>query len=116
MNAYSVDLRQRIVAVVQAGLPRQEVAGRFCVSLSTVNRLLRQWREQGHLAAKPRPGAARRIAPGQHQTLCAQLQGAPDATLQEHCQKWQQTSAVMVSVATMSRAIGRAGWTRKKRI
>src|ERR1051325_8533620 len=38
-----------------------------------------------------------------------------DATLEEHCRWWEQTSGVRVSHATMSRAITRdCGWTRKK--
>jgi transposase len=32
-----------------------------------------------------------------------------------HCQIWEQTSGVQVSTSTMSRAIRRVGWTRKKK-
>jgi transposase len=44
----------------------------------------------------------------------AQLENAPDATLQEHCQVWKAASGVKVSISTMSRAIRQVRWTRKK--
>jgi hypothetical protein len=44
----------------------------------------------------------------------AQLEKAPDATLQEHCQTWEAASGVKVSISTMSRAIRQVRWTRKK--
>jgi transposase len=39
----------------------------------------------------------------------------PDATLAEHCQIWEATQGVPVNSATMSRAIQRLNWTRKKK-
>ncbi|MGH2639589.1 MAG: IS630 family transposase, partial [Rhabdochlamydiaceae bacterium] len=47
--------------------------------------------------------------------LLSQLDACPDATLAEHCQMWGTTQGVQVSSATMSRAIQRLGWTRKKK-
>jgi len=37
MNAYSKDLRLRVLDAVDRGLPRKEVANLFGVSLSTIN-------------------------------------------------------------------------------
>ena len=116
MNAYSLDLRQRVLAAADAGLPRREIVQRLSVSLSTIERLLRLRRTSGHCAPKPRPGAKRRISPEQDAALEAQLHLQPDATLEEHCQQWQQEQGVTVSRATMSRALRRAGLTRKKRV
>jgi transposase len=47
--------------------------------------------------------------------LRSQLEANPDATLAEHCQHWEITHDVQVSSATMSRAIQRLNWTRKKK-
>jgi transposase len=44
-----------------------------------------------------------------------QLRAQPDLTLEQHCQQWQTGQGVAVSVATLSRTLKRAGWTRKKR-
>ncbi len=57
MNAFSLDLRQRVLAAVDAGLPRREIVQRLSVSLSTIERLVRLRRDSGHYAPQPRPGA-----------------------------------------------------------
>jgi transposase len=54
------------------------------------------------------------IPPAQHDDLVAQLQLHPTDTLAQHCQRWEAVHGVRVSLATMSRAIQRVGWTRKK--
>jgi transposase len=115
MKAYSPDLRQRILAAVQAGDSKSAVARRFCVERSTVHRYLRQWERTGSLAPRPIPGDTPAIAPAQYPALLAQLRAMPDATLAEHCGQWEQAHGVRLSVSTMSRAQRRAGWTRKKR-
>jgi hypothetical protein len=47
--------------------------------------------------------------------LVAQLQAHDDVGLEGQCLLWEQSHGVRVSTATMSRAIKRVGWTRKKR-
>jgi transposase len=47
--------------------------------------------------------------------LVAQLQAHDDLGLEDQCRLWEQSHGVRVSTATMSRAIKRIGWTRKKR-
>jgi transposase len=47
--------------------------------------------------------------------LAAQLQAHDDLGLEEQCRLWEQSHGVRVSTSTMSRAIKRIGWTRKKR-
>lgn len=115
MKAYSVDLRTRIVRAVEQGMPKPEVAQVFGVSLRTLNRYLRQQRETGTLSLKPIPGRPRSIPVAQQAALTAQVQASPDATLEEHCRRWEQAQGQRVSVATMSRALRRLPWTRKKR-
>ncbi len=46
MKAYSIDLRQRIVAAVERGMSRSDVATTFGVSLSTIKRLLARQRRE----------------------------------------------------------------------
>jgi transposase len=46
--------------------------------------------------------------------LQAQVAAAPDATLAQHCARWEAAQGVRVSVATMSRALRRLGITLKK--
>jgi transposase len=56
-QAYSLDLRERVVAAVEAGQSCREAAATFGVSVSTVVRWRQQQREIGNLAAKPRGGS-----------------------------------------------------------
>ncbi len=115
MKAYSVDLREKAVAAVAAGIPRGEVVRLFGLSLATLKRLLKQQREVGHLHPHAQGGSQPRIAPAQEALLIAQWRAAADVTLEEHCRTWQEEQGQIVSRATMSRALRRAGWTRKKR-
>jgi transposase len=115
MKPYSLDLRQKIVDAVDSGLPHQEVADRFGVSVDSVSRYLKQRRELGHLQPRPIPGAVARISRDEYPALMAQLETHPDATLEEHCTRWAAASHRAISPATMCRTQQRIGWTRKKR-
>src|SRR3712207_6411098 len=117
MRAYSIDLRQRIVAAAARGMPRAEVAATFRVSLSTSTRLIarRQRDEHDALAATSPPGRRRTIPPSQHAALWAQLEAKLDATIEAHTKLWNTTHGASVSQWTLGRAIRRLGWTRKKR-
>ncbi len=114
MCAYSLDLRERVVRALNQGRTYSEVAHLFGLSRTTVGRYRRLHREQGHLRAQSPPGRPRQIAPADHPALLEQLTTYPDATLEEHCQRWQQSHGVLITPSTMCRAIQRLGWSYKK--
>jgi len=114
MKAYSLDLRERVVAAVDAGQLQAAVAGRFGVSLATIGNYLRLRRETGELVPRPRPGDQPEIGTDRYLALLAQLQAAPDATRAQHCATWAAEQGPVVSVSTMWRATQRVGWTYKK--
>ncbi len=119
MNAYSKDLRLRVLDAVDRGMPRKEVANLFGVSLSTIKRYIKRRREGEDLQPKPSTGRKRRILATQEEkrALWEQLENNDEATLERHCQLWEKERGVRVSVATMSRAIrNKLGWTLKKRV
>jgi len=61
MAAYSMDLRERVVAACDEGTDtRGEIAERFSVSESWIRRLRQRRREAGSIAPKPRRGCAGR--------------------------------------------------------
>ena len=62
MRAYSVDLRERVVAAVDRNMPRTEVATTFGVSLATIKRWLVRRRTTGTLPHRRRLGGHRRSA------------------------------------------------------
>ena len=55
MDAYSLDLRKKIVAAKERGMPTTEVARTFGVGLSSVKRYAAAAREGKPLAPKRRP-------------------------------------------------------------
>jgi transposase len=115
MRPYSEDLRWRVVRAVLIGTPRDEVAARFLVSVPTIERWLRQKRETGGLAPKPVPGPVAVKTRALMEALPERLAEHADATLEEHCSWWREVARVEVSTATVSRALARLDWTRKKR-
>ena len=115
MEQYPADFRDRLLRAVDAGLARAEAARRFGVAVRTVQRWQRRRREAGGVAPAPRPGRPPRIGAADLPALEAQLRARPDATLAEHRDAWERERGVRLSVATMSRAVRRAGWTVKKR-
>lgn len=53
MAPYSMDVRTRVVADWDAGVPAKELAAKFRVSRSWVNRLVQQRRETGEVHPRP---------------------------------------------------------------
>jgi transposase len=115
MKAYSLDLRAKVLRAVDQGYPREEIVKLLGISRATIKRYLKQRRERGTVAPKAIPGRPpKKLGPLQAE-LVAQLQAHDDLGLEEQCRLWEQSHGVQVSTATMSRAIKRVGWTRKKR-
>src|SRR4051794_39500764 len=85
MKAYSMDLRERVVAACDArDGTREQIAARFSVSVSWVRDLLKRRRETASIA--PRPGGGGR-APAFDAEAAGRLRDAvradDDATLEE---------------------------------
>src|SRR5687768_5977675 len=101
-----MDLRERVVAAVDAGLTQSQAAAVFGVSLRTVERYLSRRRATGSLAASeqrhgPEPKVRRRLLAW----LPDRLDAVADATLAEHVAAFVAAGGARVSPASMSRAI-----------
>ena len=114
MNAYSLDLRKKIVAAKERGTPTAEVAKTFGVGLSTVKRYAAAAREGEPLAPKRRPGSKPKLGEAARKLLEADLEERPAATLPERREFLRRVAGVSVSDSTVSRMLKRMGWTRKK--
>ena len=114
MNAYSLDLRKKIVAAKERGMPTSEVARTFGVGLSTVKRYAAAAREGEPLVPKRRPGSKPKLGESARKLLEADLQQRPAATLPERREFLRRVAGVSVSDSTVSRMLKRMGWTRKK--
>ncbi len=114
MKQYSVDLRERLLGAIDAGLSQVEASRLFGVGTSTITRWRQQRRDTGSVAPRLRAGRTPAIGPAHADLLRAQVARHADATLTEHCAHWARQHNATVSVATMSRAIRRLGITVKK--
>ena len=116
MNAYSEDLRRKIVEALERGMPKAEAARAFggVVGISSVKRYVATYREGRSLAPKRRPGSKPKLDEGTKRLLEADLEEHPTATLPQRREFLLRVCGVKVSDSTVSRVLGRMGWTRKK--
>ena len=111
MEAYSMDLRRRILKDADAGISTRKVATKYRVSESWVRRLKQRCRENGEVA--PRSSRNRRqpkwlAVAGQLQELVDQQ---PDMTLHE----LRDALGGGISVPTLWRALRQLQMTFKKK-
>jgi len=117
MKPHSKDLRIRVLAAVDRGAPREEVAQTFSVSVPTIKRWLRRRRRTGGVDAIPIPGRPRLKGAALRRWLPGHLQRNPELTLEEHREAFEEAHEGMsVSASTVGRAIRRlpGGWPLKK--
>lgn len=117
MQAYSLDLRQRVAqALTEPGARQAHVAARFCVSLAFVGKLVRRQRHTGSVAALPgRGGPSRCLDAAAQAWLVAQVGRQPDATLAELRDALQAHTGRRVSVGVIWRVLDEQDLRRKKK-
>ena len=111
-GAYSTDLDSRVLAAVEAGEGVDAAAQRFAVGRSTRYRWVAAACEEGRREAKPtRGGPVLRIT-GEVEATMLGLAGNPKRlTLAEITSRLAEAHDVHVHLATVHRALRRAGWT-----
>jgi len=114
MNAYSLDLRKKIVAAKNRGMSTVEVARAFGVGLSSVKRYAKTAHEGGSLRPKRNPGRRPKADERARALLEADLEKRPAATLAHRREYLQSVTGLRLSESTVSRLLRRMGWTRKK--
>lgn len=116
MQAYSLDLRERVVAAYEKGKTTiSAVAGQYSVGETFVKKMLRQKRESGSLKRLPsRAGAKKVLEPKHRRWLAKQVKEQPDATLAELQTVLLERQTVSVSRATLSRELRQMRLPRKK--
>jgi transposase len=97
-RAYSRDLRERVVAAVEAGATRQAAGDRFGVSDSSAIRWVQRWRKSGEVGAKPLGGSTSPLE--EHAALLLGLVAEqPDLTLDEWCRLLRERGIVTSRVS-----------------
>lgn len=113
MEAYSQDLRERVVHAVDRGQgTRRQIAAMFGVSTSWIRKLLQRRRKTGSVAAKPRGGGRRpRLDDAGDRRLRRLVERQPDATLSELCERMDRD----IGTTCVHRALRRLDLSLKRR-
>ena len=114
MNAYSEDLRKKMVEAKERGMPTVEVARAFGVGISSVKRYAKTAREGGSLRPKRSSGRPPKADERARRLLEADLQERPTATLPERCEYLRGVAGLRVSESTVSRLLRRMGFSRAR--
>jgi transposase len=114
MNAYSEDLRKKIITALRRGMTKSEAARTFSVSRSSVKRYAKLDEEGLGLAPKKRPGSKPKMDERLRRILEADMEERPAPPLSERCEYLGRVAGLSVSESTVSRMLGRLGWSRKK--
>jgi len=61
MNAYSKDLRLKVLAAVERGIPRREIAEFLGISIATISHYVKLRASGSEIAPKPSPGRKSKI-------------------------------------------------------
>ncbi len=110
-KAYSQDLREKAIAAIDRGVPKSEVIMMFNVSRDSLDRWLKRRSETGNFQAirDYQQGHSHRIVDWEGFRAFVKRHG--DKTQAELAQLWHDP----VSSRSISRALARIGFTRKKR-
>jgi transposase len=116
MKSYPVEFRQKILdCYYNEPISQRQLAKRFCVTLSFVQKLLKQYRETGDVRPKTyRCGRHLKLTPEQMIVLGKLIEENNDATLAQLSKLFLERTGILLSVATVARIAERLRITRKK--
>ncbi|MGH6813973.1 MAG: IS630 family transposase [Methylocella sp.] len=111
---YSLDLRERVMATVDAGTGAYSVAAMFQVSVSYIYKALRRREISGETRARPWAGGPKPKLAAHDEVLRARVMSEPDATLAE-LQAWLLAEhAMKASIGCLWKRLRHLGLTLKK--
>lgn len=116
MKFYPVEFRQKILdCYYNEPISQRQLAKRFRVALSFVQKLLKQSRETGDIRPRThRCGRHLKLTQGQILSLGELIEENKDATLAELSELFRERTGIVLSVATVGRMAERLRMTRKK--
>lgn len=116
MKTYPLEFRQKILeCYYNVPLSQRQLAQRFQVSLSFVQKILKQYRETGEIKPKThRCGRHFKLTQEQLISLSELIENNNDATLAELLELFREQTGIALSRATIGRMVLRLKMTRKK--
>ncbi len=113
MRAYSEDLRKKIVAAIERGMPKAQAARTFDVSLSSVKRYARSARRGDSLTPKKSPGRPPKADEKARVLLEEDLKERPAATVTQRRRFLEHLTGSTLSDSTVRRLMKRLGFSQK---
>jgi transposase len=114
MKAYSLDLREKIVAAVGRGMSKAQAARTFGVGATSVKRYVKLKEEGKPLTAGKAPGKKAKLDQSAMKLLEEDLRSRPAVTYEKRADLLNELLGVRVSKSTICRMVGHLGYTRKK--
>ncbi len=111
---YSTDLRERVVAFVEAGHSRHRAAALFQVSVSFVVKLMKAYRSSGRISARPIGGRRHAKLDAHRIFLVRRLLEKEDITMPELAAELMAETGTQADPASLSRWFLRNGYRLKK--
>ena len=103
---YSVDLRERVIAYIEAGNDQKRTSKTFKISTSSVNRWWLRYQKENVIIPKPRLGSKGKI---NIQKLKAYVEANEDKTLSETSKLFK------VSICAIYKRLKKLGYSYKKK-
>src|SRR3712207_5406554 len=113
MRAYSEDLRKKIVAAIERGMPKAQAARLFDVSLSSVKRYSRTARGGGSLGPRKSTGRPRKVNESAQILLKEVVKERPAATIGQRRRFLEHVTGTQLSDSTVRRLMKRLGFSQK---
>ena len=114
MKAYSIDLREKIVAAVGRGMSKAQAARTFGVGATSVKRYVKLKEEGKPLTPDKAPAKKAKLDGNAMKLLEEDLKTRPALTYERRADLLYELLGVRVSKSTICRMVGRLGYTRKK--
>lgn len=116
MKPYAVDLREKVVNSYYSGnISVRKLAVSFGVGKAFVQKMLRQYKEEGHVNPGKQGTRKKAVLAGSSALLIALVEQYPDATLSEYCEYWLESHQQVVSESMMCRGLQKLNLSRKKK-
>ena len=114
-KAYSLDLRERVVAAIEGGMSTGQAAARFSIGKATAGTWARLKRSQGDVRPAKQGKPPGSVLDGHSEFILGALKEKPDTTLEEMVGRLAAERDVRVVWTTVWKFLDRHEQTHKKR-
>jgi len=114
MQAYSQDLRERVLRALERGERPSEIARRFEVTRIWVYQVKERFEKQGERCSRPMGSKRLSKAAQAKDDLCAWIAKEPDLTLEDLVERLQKHRGIAMRVHALWHQLNKWGLTFKK--